>query len=89
MATISLDSQEEMSMDKATSTITRATIMSSKCPFIVSRKTYNWYNYLRRNTIINFWKPHLIVYLDCPVDVCMQRIKERGIPAEVNSKVRR
>lgn len=36
---------------------------------------------------MNFWKPHLTIYLDCPVDVCLQRIKERGIPSEVDSKV--
>lgn len=54
---------------------------------LMSKKTYNWYQYFRRNTICNFWKPHLTVYLDCPADVCMQRIKERGIPYEVNSKI--
>jgi len=54
---------------------------------LMSRKTHNWYHYFRRNTLVNFWKPHLVVYLDCPVDVCMQRIKERGIPSEVNSKI--
>jgi len=53
----------------------------------MSRKCHNWYHYLRKNTICNFWKPHLTIYVDCPVDVCMERIKERGIPSEVNSKV--
>jgi len=50
------------------------------------KKAYHWYHFVRRHTICNFWKPHLTVYLDCPVDVCLQRIQERGIPSEVNSK---
>jgi len=53
---------------------------------MISKKPYNWYQFLRKNTICNFWKPHLTIYVDCPVDICMQRIQERGIPAEVNSK---
>lgn len=32
-------------------------------------------------------RPHLIVYLDLPVDIVKKRIKERGVPYEVNSKV--
>jgi len=32
-------------------------------------------------------RPHLIVYLDIPVDVIKKKIKKRGIPYEVNSKV--
>jgi len=53
---------------------------------MMPRRAFNWYQFFRTNTICNFWKPHLTVYLDCPVDVCMQRIKQRGIPSEVNSK---
>ena len=30
-------------------------------------------------------RPHLVVYLDIPVDVALQRIKERGLTHEVNS----
>ncbi|XP_024890759.1 NADH dehydrogenase [ubiquinone] 1 alpha subcomplex subunit 10, mitochondrial [Temnothorax curvispinosus] len=32
-------------------------------------------------------RPHLIVYLDVPVDAVKEKIKKRGIPYEVNSKV--
>lgn len=32
-------------------------------------------------------RPHLIVYLDIPVDAVKEKIKKRGIPYEVNSKV--
>ncbi|XP_011866932.1 PREDICTED: NADH dehydrogenase [ubiquinone] 1 alpha subcomplex subunit 10, mitochondrial [Vollenhovia emeryi] len=32
-------------------------------------------------------RPHLIVYLDVPVDAVKAKIKKRGIPYEVNSKV--
>ncbi|EFN82051.1 NADH dehydrogenase [ubiquinone] 1 alpha subcomplex subunit 10, mitochondrial [Harpegnathos saltator] len=32
-------------------------------------------------------RPHLVIYLDLPVDVVQERIKKRGIPYEVNSKV--
>jgi NADH dehydrogenase (ubiquinone) 1 alpha subcomplex subunit 10 len=32
-------------------------------------------------------KPHLVIYLDIPVPLVQQRIKERNIPYEVNSKV--
>ncbi|XP_012535972.1 NADH dehydrogenase [ubiquinone] 1 alpha subcomplex subunit 10, mitochondrial [Monomorium pharaonis] len=32
-------------------------------------------------------RPHLIVYLDIPVNVVKEKIKKRGIPYEVNSKV--
>lgn len=53
---------------------------------MMPRRAYNWYQFLRKNSICNLWKPQLTVYVDCPVDACMERIKKRGIPSEVNSK---
>jgi len=53
---------------------------------MMNRKCHNWYHFRKAHTIVNFWRPHLCIYLDCPVDVCLKRIKERGNPAEVNSK---
>lgn len=37
--------------------------------------------------IARLMRPHLVVYLDVPVDTVMERIKARNNPSEVNSKV--
>jgi NADH dehydrogenase (ubiquinone) 1 alpha subcomplex subunit 10 len=42
---------------------------------------------IRGNTIGELMKPHLVIYLDIPVSLVQQRIKERNIPYEVSSKV--
>ncbi|XP_022708728.1 NADH dehydrogenase [ubiquinone] 1 alpha subcomplex subunit 10, mitochondrial-like [Varroa jacobsoni] len=34
------------------------------------------------------YRPHLVIYLDVPVDILQKRIKNRGIDYEVNSKIR-
>lgn len=31
-------------------------------------------------------RPHVVIYLDAPADVCLERVKKRGIPHEVNSR---
>ncbi|XP_037935618.1 NADH dehydrogenase [ubiquinone] 1 alpha subcomplex subunit 10, mitochondrial [Teleopsis dalmanni] len=45
------------------------------------------YNEIKENTITELMQPHLVIYLDCPVDVVKQRIKARNLDYEVNSKV--
>ncbi|XP_020290204.1 NADH dehydrogenase [ubiquinone] 1 alpha subcomplex subunit 10, mitochondrial isoform X2 [Pseudomyrmex gracilis] len=46
-----------------------------------------FYQETARFTHLEMMRPHLIVYLDVPVDTVKERIKKRGIPYEVNSKV--
>ncbi|XP_015914018.2 NADH dehydrogenase [ubiquinone] 1 alpha subcomplex subunit 10, mitochondrial [Parasteatoda tepidariorum] len=45
------------------------------------------YKDINENTLDELLRPHLIVYLDVSPEVCLQRIKERNDPTEVNSKV--
>ncbi|XP_069187958.1 NADH dehydrogenase [ubiquinone] 1 alpha subcomplex subunit 10, mitochondrial isoform X2 [Procambarus clarkii] len=41
----------------------------------------------KKMTVPELMRPHLVIYLDVPVDVIQQRIKERNLPHEINSKV--
>lgn len=50
---------------------------------------YDWkvrYIYMRNVVLQNLLKPHLTIYLDTPVDICMQRIKSSDNPMIANSK---
>lgn len=50
---------------------------------------YDWrirYNYIRNLILEVFPKPHLTVYVDTPVDVCLDRIKEDADPMISESK---
>ncbi len=52
----------------------------------ISKGVRSVYYDLKDNTIGELMKPHLVIYLDVPVDTVKQRIKERNIDYEVNSK---
>lgn len=52
----------------------------------ISKAVKSVYYDLKENTISQLMKPHLVIYLDVPVDTVKQRIKERNIDYEVNSK---
>lgn len=52
----------------------------------VSRGARSVYNDVRQNTIGELLKPHLVIYLDMPVDVVQKQIKARNIEHEVKSK---
>ncbi|TDG52277.1 hypothetical protein AWZ03_001107 [Drosophila navojoa] len=53
----------------------------------ISRGARSVYNDVRQNTIGELLKPHLVIYLDVPVDVVQKQIKARNLEHEVKSKV--
>ncbi|KAH7966593.1 hypothetical protein HPB49_017969 [Dermacentor silvarum] len=53
----------------------------------ISRNAWKMYHKCRHYTIFQMLKPHLVIYLDVPSDILLQRIRERNRPEEVNSKV--
>lgn len=48
----------------------------------VSKKYLPWYDDVVDNSVCVMLKPHITVYLDTPVDVCMKNIKGRSVEAE-------
>ncbi|NP_001161245.1 NADH dehydrogenase [ubiquinone] 1 alpha subcomplex subunit 10, mitochondrial [Nasonia vitripennis] len=53
----------------------------------ISPKGYEAHTDACKASLHNYLKPHVIIYLDVPVDLTLQNIKKRGLPHEVNSKV--
>ncbi|XP_015592271.1 NADH dehydrogenase [ubiquinone] 1 alpha subcomplex subunit 10, mitochondrial isoform X2 [Cephus cinctus] len=53
----------------------------------VTTATLTSYREIMKNSLHYLMRPNLIVYLDAPVETVQQKIKQRGIPYEVNSKV--
>lgn len=45
------------------------------------------YYEIRTNTIYELLKPHLVIYLDVPVNKVIENVKKRAIPYEKNSPV--
>ncbi|XP_077282997.1 NADH dehydrogenase (ubiquinone) subunit ND-42 [Arctopsyche grandis] len=57
----------------------------NKCGF-ASDGAKSVYNDQRKNSITELLRPHLVLYLDVPVNVIQDRIKARNYPHEQNSK---
>uniref|UniRef100_A0A4Y7NIM1 NADH dehydrogenase [ubiquinone] 1 alpha subcomplex subunit 10, mitochondrial n=1 Tax=Moina brachiata TaxID=675436 RepID=A0A4Y7NIM1_9CRUS len=52
---------------------------------IVSRNIFNYYHQVRNNSLFAIWRPHLVVYLDVPVEETRRRIEARNRPHEKDS----
>uniref|UniRef100_A0A023GN92 NADH dehydrogenase [ubiquinone] 1 alpha subcomplex subunit 10, mitochondrial n=1 Tax=Amblyomma triste TaxID=251400 RepID=A0A023GN92_AMBTT len=53
----------------------------------ISDNAWKMYHKGRHYTLPDLLKPQLIIYLDVPSDILLQRIRERNRPEEVNTKV--
>lgn len=50
---------------------------------------YDWrlrYNYIRERSCAYLLRPHLAIYLEAPVEKCMEKVKNSSDPMEANSK---
>ncbi|KAK8776224.1 hypothetical protein V5799_030430 [Amblyomma americanum] len=53
----------------------------------ISNNAWKMYHKCRHFSLPELLKPHLVIYLDAPTDILLQRIRERNRPEEVKSKV--
>jgi len=53
----------------------------------ISKSALTFYYAQKKNTIYELLRPHLCIYLDTPISVIQQKIKERNLPGEANSPV--
>lgn len=53
----------------------------------ISNNAWRMYHKCRHFSLPELLKPHLVIYLDAPTDILLQRIRERNRPEEVKSKV--
>lgn len=53
----------------------------------VTRNFFNYYQDYRANSICELLKPHITIYLDAPINVLMDRIRQRNNPTEMKSKI--
>lgn len=53
----------------------------------ISKQALTGYNLMKESGLPELLKPHLVIYLDVPTSVLLQRIKERNVEYEVKSKV--
>ncbi|XP_002739202.1 NADH dehydrogenase [ubiquinone] 1 alpha subcomplex subunit 10, mitochondrial-like [Saccoglossus kowalevskii] len=49
---------------------------------LIRKQCYDYYQELKGISLWRVLPPHLVIYLDAPLDVVKKRIKERGIPYE-------
>lgn len=42
---------------------------------------------MRKNSILELLRPHLVIYLDVPTNKIIENVKKRAIPYEKNSPV--
>ncbi|XP_034933991.1 NADH dehydrogenase [ubiquinone] 1 alpha subcomplex subunit 10, mitochondrial [Chelonus insularis] len=52
----------------------------------VPQRGYDYYKSCLEYGLHRILRPHLVIYLDIPASIVKERIKQRGLPHEVNSK---